>query len=159
VTSPGKARHRRLVRSSLALALLGLIQTSAYVLQFPYYRLTHSTRNGVGLPREYVASLDWIREHTPLTAIVVDPHELNNREEIITLTLAERRVWLPTLYTNEFLLAPSAALDQRVAVWREGGEAMAREADVLVTPSPVTSPNWRAVHREGVWTVYRSTLH
>lgn len=142
-----------------ALALLGVIQTAAYVLQFPYYRITHSTRSGVALPRDYVASLDWIREHTPRTAIVVDPHELENRDEIATLAIAERRVWLPTRYTNEFLIGPSADLNARVGIWRAGGEAMAREADVLVVPAAVTSPYWEAVHREGAWTVYRSKLH
>jgi hypothetical protein len=154
--------------AAVALIVLGLVQTSAYVLQFPYYRLRHATMNGIALPRDYAAALGWIRTHTPPAAIVVDPHELGNRDEIFTVALSERRVWLPTPYTNEILIAaPAVTLDRRPSTWRafaEGhdqaaGVAMAREADVLVTSSPVSSPGWRPVHREGAWTVYRSTLH
>jgi hypothetical protein len=140
----------------------GVIQSAAYVLQFPFYRLRHVTTNGVGLPRDYAGALAWIRENTPASAIVIDPHELNNREEIFTLILGERRVWLPTAYAKEFLInGVPPAVAQRERLWHAfpaSAEAMAREADVLLVPFAISSPAWRPVHREGAWIVYRSAL-
>lgn len=149
-------------RSFLAALLVtaGLTQSAAYVLQFPYYRVRHVTTNGVAVPRDYANALSWIRDHTPLSAIVVDPHEINNRDEIFTLFLAERRVWLPTTYAKVVLinkLPPSVS--DRERLWREfpaSAEAIARDADVLLVPFAFSSPAWRPVHREGAWTVFSS---
>jgi hypothetical protein len=142
----------------LLLVILGSIQSAVYVLQFPFYRLRHTTTNGVAIPRDYASSLAWIREHTPRNALVVDPHEGANDDEVFTLFLAERRIWLPTAYTP-----PDP---RRSELWRafatgdaRAGEAIAREAHVLVAPIAVASPSWREVHREGAWWICRSTLH
>ena len=149
------------------LIAFGVIQSATYLLQFSYYRLRHVTTNGVAVPRDYAGALAWVRDHTPPSAIVVDPHELPNGDEVFTLVLAERRIWLPTAYTRAVLInvAP-AAIAQREALWRAVAErrdpaaaaSIAAEADVLVAPFPITSPAWRPVHGEGAWMVYRSTL-
>jgi hypothetical protein len=148
---------------SLVAALVvtaGLIQSTAYVLQFPVYRVRHVTKNGVGIERDYARALAWIRENTPPSAIVIDPHELQNHDEIFTVILGERRVWLPTAYAKEVLvngLPPS--MSQREAMWRTfpaSAEAMAREADMLVVPFTFDSPAWQPAHREGSWVVFRS---
>ena len=134
------------------LVLIGVIQSAAYVLQFPYYRVRHVTTNGVAIPRDYANALEWVRSHTPRNALVVDPHEVSNRNEDFTSILGERRLWLPTAYTS-----PNA---RRTELWRaSAGAAIAREADVLVAPLGLSWPEWREVHREGEWRIYRSTLH
>ena len=138
-------------RSLLAILVIaaGLIQSAAYVAQFPFYRLRHTTTNGVAVERDYASALAWIRDHTPLSAVVSDPHELGNRDEIFTLILGERRIWLPTAYARQVLInaLPPAVLQR---------DAMSPEADVLLTQSAVQSPAWRPVHREGSWVVFRS---
>jgi len=132
------------------------------VLQFPLYRVRHATTNGVGIARDYASALAWIRENTPPSAIVIDPHELENHDEIFTLILGERRAWLPTAYAKQVLingLPPS--MSQREAMWRAfpaSADAMAREADVLVVPVTLASRSWQPQHRDGAWVVYRSTL-
>jgi len=149
------------VWAAVALVVLGVTQSAVYVLQFPYYRARRITTNGVAIPRDYAKALAWVRDHTPRTALVVDPHEVANRDEVFTLILAERRIWLPTAYTSTFLIGvPPPAMDRRTALWRSSDvDAIAREADILLTPDALSSPSWRAVHREGAWMVYRSTLH
>ena len=148
------------VRRALMVAVVagaGLIQSAAYVLQFPYYRLRHDTKNGVAVPRDYANAQAWIRDHTPRSAVVVDPHELRNRDEIFTLILAERRVWLPTAYAKTYLIhsLPQAAIAERETM---PPEAMARQADVLLVPYAPPSAAWRPVFRQGAWVVFRSTL-
>jgi hypothetical protein len=150
---------------SLVAALVvaaGLIQSAAYVLQFPVYRVRHVTQNGVGIERDYASALAWIRENTPPSAVVIDPHELNNRDEIFTPILGERRVWLPTAYAKTYLInALPEPVARREAMWRAfpaSADAMAREADVLLVPFDAPSSAWRPVHREGAWTVFRSAL-
>jgi hypothetical protein len=147
----------------VAFATLGVVQTAAYVLQFPYYRVTHSAAHSVAIPRDYAAALMWIRDQTPRTAIVVDPHEIPNRDETFTVMLAERRVWLPTAYTDAFVgaLAPSRGDRWRAFVAGDAaaGDAIAAEADVLLSPVAVRSPAWRPVRVCGAWTIYRSTRH
>jgi hypothetical protein len=152
---------RRRVMMAIALAVLGIVQTSAYVLQFPYYRLTHSSSNGVGLPRDYAEALTWIRDHTPRAAIVVDPHELPDENQIFTLILAERRVWLPARYTGANLPPELAA---RVAAWnafaagdKAAGRRIAAEADYLIVRGAIVSTDWREVRR-GTWSVFQSAI-
>ncbi|HEY6137937.1 MAG TPA: hypothetical protein VI670_09260 [Thermoanaerobaculia bacterium] len=144
------------VRRSLLVALVvgaGLIQSAAYVLQFPFYRLRHVTTNGVSIERDYANALAWVRGHTPLSAVVADPHELRNRDELFTAILGERRVWLPTAYAKTYLIAdlPPAVLARETMPLESG------DADVLLVPYAIASPRWRAVHREGSWIVYRRT--
>jgi hypothetical protein len=156
----------RVVAASLLVAL-GVVQTAAYVLQFPYYRARQSHANGVALPRDYFQALQWLRDGTPRTAVVVDPASTTARDELFPIMLAERRVWLPTPYTNSVLIAaPPPTLAARTETWRAAAAGdvpaltrVAREADYLVTAAPVAAPSWQALHREGAFTIYRSTLH
>jgi hypothetical protein len=153
--------------AAACLVALGAIQTSAYVLQFPYYRLRHSESRGVAIPGDYYRALIWIRDQTPRQAIVAEPGGLTIRGELPSTWIAERRAWLPTPYTESILVPPPGCpVWNRVALWarfmRDPGDAavagiIAAEADYLVLPRDVQSPFWTPVRRSGSWVIYRST--
>jgi hypothetical protein len=124
------------------LVLLGAIQSSSYLLQFPWYRLRHTTSHCVTLPRDYVASLEWIRDNTPRTSILADPSSVPVSAELFPLMLAERRVSLPTAYTRLALFIATVKPREEV------------EAGYLLSQSPLAPPHWRVVHNEGRWTTY-----
>jgi hypothetical protein len=148
------------------LVALGVIQTSAYILQFPYYRLTGSRLRALVVPGDYYDALVWLRDHTPPRSIVVDPGSLTISSELPTTWIAERRAWLPTPYTAPYLTpAPGSSLPRRPALWAAfahdpvnaaAANLMAREADFLILPREVRSPFWAPVARTGVWVIYRS---
>jgi hypothetical protein len=149
------------------LIVLGAIQTSAYILQFPYYRLTGARSRGVALSADYYRALVWIRDNTPRRSIVVDPGGLTMPEVLPTLWIAERRAWLPTPYSEPYLVpAAGSSVPRRAALWsaflRDPGNvaiagAIAHEADYLVVPREVRSPFWTPVSRSGSWMIYRSS--
>ena len=149
------------------LVALGAIQTSAYVLQFPYYRLRHTESRGVAIPGDYYRALLWIRDQTPRRAIVAEPGGLTIRGELPSTWIAERRAWLPTPYTESMLIPPPGSpVLKRASLWeaflRNPGDAsaagiIAAEADYLVLPQEVRSPFWTPVRRSGSWVIYRST--
>ncbi|HEX7679806.1 MAG TPA: hypothetical protein VF713_16880 [Thermoanaerobaculia bacterium] len=149
------------------LVTLGAIETSAYILQFPYYRMTDSESRGVAIPADYYRSLVWIRDHTPQRSILIDPGGLTIPGELPATWIAERRAWLPTPYTESFLVSPpGSSVPRRAALlatfMRDPGNAaagiIAGEADYLVSPREVQSPFWTPVSRSGVWVIYRSVV-
>lgn len=149
------AQRWRAIAAAL-LITLGAIQTAAYVLQFPYARMTSAPGRGVALPRDYVAALEWTRDHTPRSAVVIDPTAVPDANELFTIILAERRVWLPTAYTNEVLIVPpSPEVRDRARRWTASDLTVAREADIAITPQALP-PSWQLVHRAGAWNVYRA---
>jgi len=149
------------------LVALGAIQTSAYILQFPYYRLRHLESRGVAIPGDYYRALLWIRDQTPRQSIVAEPGGLTIRGELPSTWIAERRAWLPTPYTESMLVPPpDSPVRKRAALWatflRNPGDAavagiIASEADYLLLPRDVQSPPWTPVSRSGAWVIYRST--
>jgi hypothetical protein len=158
----GTLRRWQVIAATLLIAL-GVIQTLAYVLQFPYYRLTGSRSRGIVLSRDYYDALVWLRDHTPQRSIVVDPGGLTMHDELPTLWIAQRRVWLPTPNTDAYA---GSSIPRRLALWaafeRDPASAaaagqIAGEADYLVVPREVRSPFWTPVDREGSWVIYRST--
>lgn len=148
------------------LIALGVIQTSAYILQFPYYRLTESRSRALVVPGDYYEALLWLRDHTPQRSIVVDPGSLTISGELPTTWIAERRAWLPTPYTEPYLApAPGSSVPRRAALWTDfardpanGAVAsqIASEADFLIIPRELRSPFWTPVARAGSWVIYRS---
>lgn len=148
------------------LVALGAIQTSAYVLQFPYYRMTGSRSRSVIIPLDYYDALVWIRDHTPPRSIVVDPGGLTMSEELPTLWISERRVWLPTPNTEPFLVpVAGSSVPRRAALWDAfqhdpGNDEVARqiagEANYLLVQRDVQSSFWIPVSRSGSWSIYRS---
>jgi hypothetical protein len=160
-------RRWQVIVATLVVAA-GAIQTGAYILQFPYYRLTGSRSRAVVLSGDYYRTLVWLRDHTPRRSIVVDPGGLTMGEVLPTLWIAERRVWLPTANTEAFG-GPSSdsSMRQRAALWeafsRDPGNgaaagAIATEADYLVAPQEVRSHFWTPATRFGEWIVYRSAV-
>lgn len=162
--SGGLTRWRAI--AAALLVALGAIQTSAYILQFPYYRMTGSRSRGLAIPLDYYAALVWLRDHTPPRSIVVDPGGLTMRDELPTAWIAERRVWLPTPYTEPYLIpAAGSSLPRRASLWaaflRDPGNGavaslIAGEADYLIVPRELRSPFWTPVGRSGSWVIYRS---
>jgi len=161
--APALERLRRWrVWAATFVIALGLVQTSAFVLQFPWYRARQPAGHAYVIPAEYHDALIWIRDHTPQRSIVVDPQCLKTQEVLYTLMVGERRVWLPTVFTNEVLIV-SASLRQRLAIWNAfvagdvaAGRQIATEADYLIVRGNVVSPYWREVHH-GAWSVFHST--
>ena len=155
------------VQSAVAalLIFLGVVQTFAGVLQFPYYRITNSPARSVAFPLDYYNALLWIRDHTPPSSIVVDPGGLTLSDELPTLWIAERRGWLPTPYTEPYLSPQHSDVAHRVAVWvdflRDPASSttaglIASQADYLMIPRPIQSPFWIPVSRTGSWWIYQS---
>ncbi len=148
------------------LVVLGAVQTFVYILQFPYYRITGSRSRSVAIPLDYYNALIWLRDNTPPRSIVVDPGGLTMAEELPTLWIAERRVWLPTPNTEPYLVpAIGSSVPRRAALWdtflRDPANSavasqIAGEADYLVVPRQVSSPFWTPVNRSGAWMIYRS---
>lgn len=146
------------------LIVLGLVQTSVYVLQFPYYRITNSPARSVAFPLDYYDALVWIRDRTPPRSIVVDPGGLTVRDELPTLWIGERRVWLPTPYTEPYLLPEHSGVVHRTAIWADfirdpastAAASIAGQADYLVIPRAMQSPFWIPVNRTGSWWIYQS---
>jgi hypothetical protein len=163
----GTLRRWQMIVATL-LIVLGAIQTSAYVLQFPYYRLTGSRSRGLALSRDYYDALLWLRDHTPQRSIVVDPGGLAIRDELTTLWIAERRVWLPTPNTEAYIVPTTgSSVLRRSGLWaafeRDPANAaaagqIAGEADYLIIPREVRSPFWTPVSRTGSWMIYRSAV-
>jgi hypothetical protein len=161
-----KARWRTI--AAVTLVMLGAIQTAAYILQFPYYRLTGSKSRGLVLEADYYQSLMWLRDHTPQRSIVVDAGGQTASAELTTLWIGERRVWLPQPGTEGYLVPTvGSSVPRRAALWTAfwrdpGNDVVARsiasEADYLVVPSAVRSPFWVPVQRSGSWMIYRSIL-
>jgi hypothetical protein len=163
----GGLRRWQVIVAALVVAA-GAIQTGAYILQFPYYRLTGSRSRAVVFSRDYYRSLVWLRDHTPQRSIVVDPGGLTMGEVLPTIWIAERRVWLPTANTEAFGSASAdSVMQKRATLWaafeRDPGNAaaagaIAHDASYLIVPREVRSPFWTPVDREGSWVIYRSTL-
>jgi len=152
-------------RSAAAMLViaLGLVQTAAFVLQFPWYRITRPAAHAYRIPADYHDALVWVRDHTPRQAVIVDPQGLRTQEVLYAMMVGERRVWLPTVFTNEVLIS-NPRVAGRVPVWNAflaGDEAarqrVAAESDYLVLHGSVASPSWREVRR-GEWSVYQSTV-
>jgi hypothetical protein len=157
----GVARWRSWAASLLI--ALGVTQTSVFVLQFPWYRATRASGHSESIAADYHDGLVWLRDHTPPRAIVADPEGLNTKDVLYTLMVSERRVWLPTVYTDQVLIAGSH-VDERRGVWRafQAGDAaasrrIAAEADYMIVPGSVSSTDWRMV-RPGRWNVYESVV-
>ncbi len=157
----GVPRWRRW--TAVSVIALGALQTSAFVLQFPWYRATQPSGHTYSIPAGYHDALIWLRDNTPQHAIVVDPQCLKTQEVLYTLMIGERRVWLPTVFTNEVLIDGSHVED-RLPIWNAfiagdvaAGRRIAAEADYLVVPGSVASPYWREVHH-GPWSVFQSAV-
>ncbi|HXH41295.1 MAG TPA: hypothetical protein VNN08_21890 [Thermoanaerobaculia bacterium] len=159
--SGGVARWRSWVAPLLI--ALGVTQTAAFVLQFPWYLITRANGHCESIPADYHDGLIWLRDHAAPRAIVVDPQGLNTREVLYTLIVSERRAWLPTVYTDQVLIAGSH-VDERRDVWRAftagdpaASRQIAAEADYLIVPGAVRSTDWRLV-RSGTWNVFESAI-
>jgi hypothetical protein len=150
------------------LVMLGAIQTSAYILQFPYYRFTGSRSRSLAIPSDYYGALLWLRDHTPQRSVVAEPGGLTIRAELPTTWIAERRAWLPTPYTEAVVATPiGSSIPQRSVRWSAfmqepenaaAARAIATEADYLVAPRSIQSPFWTPVQRSGSWMIYQSAV-
>jgi hypothetical protein len=152
------ALERRRNALIAAVAILGLLQSAAFLLQYPWYRLRGSSTRVRAIPADYERALLWIRDHTPRSASVVDPEGLHYRDALFTTMVGERRVWLPTPYTDTFLITSGGAdLAARKRLWAQGAMAeIAKQADYLVLPRRPDPPGWRLVTCCGSYCVWQS---
>lgn len=149
--------------AALMLAILGIVQSSAFVVQFPWYRATRPAGHAYSIPADYHDALVWLRDNTSPRSVVVDPQSLHTYEVLYTIMVSERRAWLPTDYTDKVLISNTHAGDRR-ETWRAfaaGDPAaqrkIASEGDYLVVPGSVNSADWRMV-RSGTWNVFESAI-
>lgn len=153
----------------LTAIVLGLVQSAAYVVRYPWYRLRGSGSRFRAIPADYGRALLWIRERTPRSASVIDPEGLRYRDALFTTMIGERAVWLPTPYTDAFLITSGGEdLDARRKLWDDfaahpadarSSEALAERADYLILPRRPDPAGWRLETCTGAWCVWRSTLH
>jgi hypothetical protein len=149
--------------AALLLTLLGIAQSCAFILQFPWYRATRPATHAASVPADYHDGLVWLRDHSPPQSIVVDPEGIKERDVLYAMMIGERRVWLPTFYTDKVLIAASHAGDRR-EIWRAfaagdrgAARTIASEADYLIMRGSTSSSDWRLV-RPGTWNVFESTI-
>ncbi len=144
----------------------GVIETSVYILQFPYYRVTGSRSRSLALSLDYYRALLWLRDHTPQRSIVADPAGLALHYELPAIWIAERRAWLATPNTPPSLVpADGSSLPRRAALWSAfmhnpangiAAGSIARETDYLLVDREFRSPFWEPVTRSGSWIIYHS---
>lgn len=128
---------------ALAFVAVGLLQSAAYVLQFPWYRVSGHGRHE-SIPAGYHDALAWVREHTRTGAVVFDPASVPVQTVLWPMVIAERRVSLPTRYTESVLITSRPRAEEGVA---------RAEVAVLKSPCEAESPNWRTARRFGEWSV------
>ncbi len=147
--------------------LTGVTNSLAYVGQFAFYRLS-GRGHFAEVPSDYAAALDYVRRHTPPSAIVVDPNGDVLSDTIGTLLIGERQVWLPTQYSATLFRSDSdrPEIMARPAIWRAWQDSnfhdetvsatIASRADVLVGPPSLASASWEEKFVAGAYGVYVS---
>jgi hypothetical protein len=148
---------------------LGLLCTMVYAGQFVVYRVRDSRAGALVLPADYVACLKFIRDQTPPAAIVIDSESADYAKSIPTVSIGERRVYLPTKYAQQ-ILATESLHSQEIAQrsddyqkWSDGGftdsglcRKFAQNADVLLIKSEVVIKEWMPIKTIGDYTIYKS---
>lgn len=157
-------------RLAASLAVLaGLANSLVYTLQFAAYRVTgRDGGRSADLPADYVEALDYVRQNSPASAVVVDPDADRLRDSIATLLIAERQGWLPTRYSAELVGTDrdNAEIMSRLDTWHTwkagqfSDEALAgkiaRSADILIGPLSIQSAHWERRSVTGAFAVYAS---
>jgi hypothetical protein len=144
--------------------------TLAYAGQFAVYRLRGDTSRALVLPAGYVRALEYVRDHSPPDAVLLDPYAMNVKPCIPTLLIGERRTYLPTpSVPGRGALPDPRVLEEReedYRAWSAAGfledgssKRLARGADfaILGAALPVDS-RWEVVDREGRYVVARSRM-
>jgi hypothetical protein len=142
-------------RRTLALAIVavGVLHSAAYVLQYPWYRMQGRGR-GESIAAGYHDAMVWIRDHTARNVVVIDPASVPVSTVVWPMIVAERRVWLPTQYTESALIASSSALTmrQRLSEW-QANRMPRTDVAVLAYPCETARAWWRTEQRFGMWSV------
>lgn len=151
--APALRIDRRRVRwLALALVVFGAAHTAAYVLQFSWYRMNGRGR-GESLPRAYYDALVWIREHTSTDTVVIDPTSIPRATALYPMMIAERRVWLPTLYTESILVGRTdPAIGLRIPDWQLRARPVADVA-LLMSRCEDASPWWKTEKQFGRYSI------
>ena len=161
--------QRRVVWKLVAAATLslGLANAAVYTLQFPAYRLGVPAGDRFAeMPANYIAALEYVREQTPRTAVVIDPGGDMGISADITVLVAERRLWLPVLdNAADFGVGlDSPEMTTRLAPWRAWKASRFRDesqaailsagADILIAEPHVVSAWWTELRSFGDFAVY-----
>ncbi len=143
----------------------GLLNTAAYALQFPYYRLLAPEKRSVSFPADYFAALDHVRRVSAPGEILLDTVGLESEVANPAVMIAERRVLLASRY-EEILNIGNALAAGRKAEWRrwqmsgfadtEPGRQFASQADYLVLTGILKHEDWREAAAFGDVHVYQS---
>ena len=173
----GLERCRRDWRAPAAVAAatlmaVGLACTAAYAGQFAYARLSHDHTRVLSLPSDYVSALTYIRDHSSAEAIVIDPQSIPFPLSIPTVSIGERRVYLPTKYSED-VSPPAAALAEEMTrrtrdfqEWAQGGfrdgrlsARLASAADYCLVAGPApANGDWVLVQRFGDYSIWQSKV-
>jgi len=158
--------------AAAALTAAGLVCTAVYAGQFAFMRVRHDNRRALQLPLDYVKALQFLRDHTPREAIVIDPQSVSYPLSIPTNFVGERRVYLPTQYTEAVAPATLELAGEMVRrtsefeQWERSGFAdrilskrFAAAADYcLVAGDSLAEEDWLMVQRFGKFSLWESRL-
>lgn len=155
-----------------AAILIGAASTLGFVGRYAYERASHRTLSStIALPANYVACLDYIRDHTTNDAVVIDP-EPGVYPMAPALDIGERRIFLPDFVTENFIATAyltSPEITRRrddFRAWKDSAfkdERIAKEfaagADYLILPNAeVSGPYWKRIESFGDYTIWQSTI-
>jgi hypothetical protein len=150
---------------------LGLTNSAVYTAQFVAARMLRINGKVQVIPSGYGALLDRVRTISRPSAVVLDGVGIDMPFTLWPVSLAERRVLVPSAWWNQICLAdiPENAGDiparvERFRKWRDEGypagydsQEFAGEADYLVIPTGFDpGPSWKAEMATGGYSLYRA---
>jgi len=157
---------------ALTLVALGLACTAAYAGQFAFMRLQHNHDRTMVLPSDYMSALQFIRDNTPVDAIVIDPQSVPYSLTMPTVFIAERRVFLSTKYAEQTLATAAIFSDETATrnhdfdLWAKGyfqdktlSARFASQADYCLLSEPglaASDENWARVQNFGDYSIWKS---
>ncbi len=152
--------------------VIGAGTTVAYAGRYAFERVRHQEiSTALALPVDYVACLRYIRDRTPIDAVVIDP-ETGPYPMVPTLAIGERRIYLPDFVTDNYI-ATDYLRSREIARRREdfqawkasrfSDETLSREfaigANYMILPNAqVNIPFWQPVQPFGDYTVWQSSI-
>jgi hypothetical protein len=163
--------HRVVAVVLICAILVGVAHSAVMLVQFPAARFTGRGGKHASMPRDYHDLLSDLRSRTQVGAVIADSLSDVLPETLGTLLVAERRVYLPTTYTEPFL-APDVrdrllARSDRFSSWKRRefkdrvlSRDFAGEVDYLIVPSGASPAGevWREFARRGGYVAYSSQL-
>lgn len=105
------------------------------------------------IPTGYHDALVWVRDHTRRNAVLVDPASVPEGDVLWPMVVAERRVWLPTRYTQSTVTGGTPReFAQRLREW-QANRPPRGDVAVIMRRCEDRSYWWTTAARFGQWSV------